>query len=95
MGSRFKFQKYGKSGTELGELLLVTGNEGTAALATHQQIFCGECVDGLSDSALTDTVALREFAFARDQLPRAPLALMQAVHKALANLPVKRTESHH
>ena len=78
---------------KLRELLLVAGNEGTATLATHQQVLCGECVDGLSDCALADTVALRELTFTRDQLARAPLTLMKAVHKAFAYLPVKRAES--
>jgi len=77
---------------ELRARFLVTRDEGAPALAAHEQILGGERVDRLADRALADAVTRGELRLARDDVARPPLAGLQAVHEALADLLIERAE---
>src|SRR3546814_9361508 len=62
---------------EEGMLLVVLGDVGAAALATHQQVVCRHLVERLAHGALADAQLLGELHLAGQQVSRLPVAADQ------------------
>jgi len=71
----------------------VAGDEGSLALAPHEEVFGDHLVDRLAHRSLADAEAQRQYAFARNRRARRPFAFFEAMRDEPLDLPIKRAES--
>src|SRR5512135_1611198 len=78
--------------TEAHLAFAVRGDEGSLALAPHQQVLRGELVDRFAHGALADAKARRKLDLTRNCVAGSPLPAAQPIEKQLLDLPVKGAE---